>query len=405
LQPEAYMIASAHEEWFPPTLHSKYLEQQRQEEMEARREALEKAKEEREKEVKEKQDERRSGMTDTRTRTGRSSGGHGEYGAGGSSRSSGRTTTRRTRSDRSSSTADTRRASDRTASAAEKLYGFRQSEGELSTKTGRDASKVTSIEDVYDELNAIVISPTTELAKMSEPLVFWSHDDTVEPKKSYRYRIRLGVFNPIAGTNQLSEQDKSHKNDVILWSGFSDVTEMVDIPGRSYFFASDIQKAAKTVTVEVCKYALGYWYSERFPVKQGEVIGKVKPVGLKPEEQQSGITAPETIDYDTGAVFVDVIPVNDWSGGRKLVARDYYDMLYSSDGVNIEHMPVKTLNWSRELQALYSDIQRSLRVQKKPLREWGSTKGGRRRRATGAGGLDFYEELLRKEAGRAGGRR
>jgi len=80
-------------------------------------------------------------------------------------------------------------------------------------------------------------------------------------------------------------------------------------------------------------------------------------------------------------------------------------MLYSSDGVNIEHMPVKTLNWSRELQALYSDIQRSLRVQKKPLREWGSTKGGRRRRATGAGGLDFYEELLRKEAGRAGGRR
>ena len=33
-----------------------------------------------------------------------------------------------------------------------------------------------------------------------------------------------------------------------------------------------------TVTVDVCKYVLGYWYSERFAVKQGEVIGKVKNV-------------------------------------------------------------------------------------------------------------------------------
>ncbi len=355
LQPEAYMIASANEEWFPPTLHNKYLEQQRQKGIEARREAMEKAKDERERELKERQGSR--------------------------------TATRRTRSDRTSSTADTRRASDRTSSAAEK--GLRQSEGELSTKAGRDASK----EDVYDELNAIMISPRTELAKMSEPLLFWAYDDTVEPKKSYRYRIRLGVFNPIAGTNQFSEQDKSRKNDVVLWSGFSDVTGIVDIPGRSYFFASDIQKAAKTVTVDVCKYALGYWYSEKFPVRQGEVIGKVEAVELKPEEQQSGITAPETIDYDTGAVFVDVIPANEWSSGKKLVARDYYDMLYSYDGVNIEHMAVKTANWSRESQAVYNDIQKSLRVQKESLRDWGSsTKGESRWRATGTESrLDYLD--------------
>jgi hypothetical protein len=411
LQPETYMIASANEEWFPPTLHNKYVEQQKQEGIEAKREALEKAKAEREKELKEKQDERRSTRTDTGTRTGRPSGGSGESGAGslygslygGSSRTSSRTATKRSSSDRgrsSSSTTDTRRASDRASSAAEKL---RPSEGEVSTKASKDASK----EDVYSELKAIMISPTTELAKMGKPLVFWACDDTVEPGKSYQYRIRLGVFNPIAGTNQFSEQDKTRKNNVILWSDFSDITKKIDIPGRSYFFANDIQEAAKTVTVEVCKYALGYWYSEKFPVKQGEVIGKVKPVESKPEEKKSGVTIPKTINYDTGAVFVDVIPVDDWSGGKKLVARNYYDMLYSSDGVNIEHMPVKTVNWSRELQATYSDLQKSLKLQKEPLRDWGSTKKGESRRRTTPGtesGTGFYEELMQRNAGGAGGR-
>lgn len=406
LQPEPYMIASANEEWFPPTLHSKYLEQQRQKAIEERREALEKAREEREKELAGRVDERRSSGRGGDTRSsGRSSMG-GEYGglSGGvgsrpgssSPRDSSRRTTRRGRS----STADTRRASDRTASSTERL--FRQNEGDISTRASKDSSE----ENVYDKLDAIMISPRTELAKMSEPLVFWAYDDTVEPKKSYRYRIRLGVFNPIAGTNQFSEQDKSHKNDVILWSELSDETEVVDIPGRAYFFASDIQKAAKVVTVEVCKYALGYWYSERFSVKQGEVIGKVEPVELKGEEQQPGVIVPEMIDYGTGAVFVDCFAVNDWSGGRKLVARDYYDMLYSCDGVSIEHMPVKTMNWSRETQGVYRDIQKSIRAEKEPLRDWGSVKGERRRRVPGTeSGLDYYEEILKRSTGGGGGRR
>ncbi len=262
---------------------------------------------------------------------------------------------------------------------------------------------------------------------MDEPLVFWAHDDTVKPGNSYQYRIRLGVFNPIAGTNQFSEQDKSRKNDAILWSEFSDVTEQVVIPARTYFFANDIQKAAKSVTVEVCKFALGYWYSETFAVKQGEVIGKVKmyngleardttarmavvqeqPLLLSSDRKTQGdITVPETIDYDTGAVFVDVMAVNDWSGGpsarfgtgKKLVARDYYDMLYSFDGINIEHMAIGTMNWSRELQAIFGDIQKSIRQKKQPLRDWSSRIGGRRQRAPG---MEPYgadrEELLYRE--------
>ncbi len=393
LQPEAYVIASAGEEWFPPTLHSRYLEQQRQAEIEARRAALEKAKEEREKKLEEKRDERRSAGTDTRGRSGRFGGG--EYGTGGSyggTRSGSGLSTRGSRSERyPSSTTDTRRTPyDRGGSSARtRISGERQSEEELSAMGSKDTSRGPSTNDVYDEFYAITIALRADLAKMREPLLFWAHDDTVEPEKTYHYRIRLGVFNPIAGTNQFSEQDESRKSDVILWSRFSDVTEMVEIPARSYFFANDIREAAKAVTVEVCRYVLGYWYSEKFPVMQGEVIGKVKRVELTPEEQQLGITAPETIDYGTGAVFVDVMAVNDWSGGNKLVAKGYYDMLYSSDGINIEHMPIKTMNWSKELKAIFSDIQKSVRQKKQPLRDWDSRRTELRRRAPERG--DYYE--------------
>jgi len=386
LQPEGYMIASTDEEWFPPTLHNKYLEQRRQEEIEARREAQEKAREEREKEREEKLDERRSARSDTGARTGRPGGGHGGYGTeSASSRSGSRSGTRRSRTSRERPVRREMRDERRGTRSEEELSTTGRSDVSRGPSSRLRSGQTTS--NVYDEFYAIMIPAGTDLAQMHEPLVFWAHDDTVEAWNSYRYRIRLGVFNPIAGTNQFSEQDKSSKNDVILWSGFSDVTEQVVIPARSYFFASNIQEAAKTVTVDVCKYALGYWYSETFAVKRGEVIGKVKRVELKPEEQQSGIAVPDIIDYGTGAILVDVVPVNDWSGGQRLIARQFYDMLYSYDGINIEHMPVKVMNWSRGLQAIFSDIQKSIKQKKQPLRDWGR-KFGRMRRAPEMGSYE-----------------
>jgi len=213
---------------------------------------------------------------------------------------------------------------------------------------------------------------------MRDPLVFWAHDDTCQPEKSYRYRIRLGVFNPIAGTEQFSERDKWQKNNVILWSGFSEETEPVEIPGTLYFFPIAIQEAANMVTVQVCRYALGYWYGRNFAVKQGEVIGKVVETWSEDVGQEEGITIPETIDYATGAVLVDVMPVNDWSGGKNLRARYYFDMLYTFDGSNIEHLPVNQRYWAKDMQTRFGEIEKCKGEPKEPLRDWGSRRGGRR---------------------------
>lgn len=414
LQPEAYQIASAYEEWYPPTIHVKFLEMQRKEEIEERRKERE-------------EDQERNGRSDLRrTRSTRAGAGvrggrlsrgvsdiggmDGVYGGVGQDtrRRSSRTGSSRRRSTndvsggygtgltdrRSRRSRDSRSRTDSGLGAYDEYFPGMQGDG--LTRRG------PSMNDVYDEFDKIRLTWRTPLEKMKDPLVFWAHDDTVEPRKSYRYRIRLGVFNPVAGTNQLSEQDISRKNEVVLWSEFSDVTEPIEIPGRLYFFAKHILEAANVVTVQVSKYVMGYWNSEDFKVSHGEVIGgvveneperpetsrldsrgrldsrmmldsRMGPL-IRPEDQA---VTPETIDYSTGAVMVDAVAVNDWSGEKTLSTRRYYDMLYSFDGTDIAHMPIRTAYWAKDLQKWYGDIRLLEKEPREPLKAWGT--GGRKR--------------------------
>lgn len=327
LQPEAYQIASAKEEWFPPSLHKEYVKYQKEIDIQQKREA-----------AAERREERASRPRETRTL--------GTMGLGEEmSTATGRGTIRRTPKTSRADRRDTKEQSHRE---------ILQTLGDISLKFSR-----------------ISITGETNFAKMNEPLLFWAHDDTVEPGKSYRYKIRLGVFNPIAGTNQFYEQDESMKNKVILWSEPSNVTEIVNIPKTLYFFPREIQETAKAVTVQVSKYILGYWYNKDFTVKRGELIGNISE--YKPtEEENSAVTVPKTVDYTTGAVLVDVIPVNDWAGGSNLHARHFFDMLYSFDGESIERLPIKTRYWSDDLQNKFNEIRRAEKEPKEPLRSWGS---------------------------------
>jgi len=441
LQPEAYQIASAKEEWYPPLIHRKFLDIQRKETIEERRKSREEE-QDRESERNDRSNSRRtrrpgagSGFG-TGGRTGRGiSEGLGGTGAlyGGAGQDTRRRTTRSGSSRRRSTddglggagfrSTDRRRGSrgsrDRTDTDGYEDYMMQGLPGDRLTRRG------PSMNDVYDEFDKIRLTWRTPLEKMREPLVFWAHDDTVELRKSYRYRMRLGVFNPVAGTNQLSEQDMSRKNEVVLWSEFSNITEPVEIPERLYFFARQIREADKVVTVQVSKYVMGYWHSEDFKVSQGEVIGRVvetepetrrldsrgrlDPRGrldsrigpvVRPEDKA---VIPETIDYSTGAVMVDAVAVNDWSGAgeKSLSTRRYYDMLYSTfDGTDIEHMPVKPAYWAKNLQKVFSDIVRLQREKPEPFKAFNTS--GRKRRP--AGGIDegygdeyYMEEMMMME--------
>jgi len=371
LQPRAYMIASAKEEWFPPSLHKKYVEQRQEIEREKERREREAEVLEQQQEQEKKRKEREERREDRRGRTSDTGSLRGQYGGRrdstrrddrfGTDRFGREGRSRRDRGDIGDGTTEglsrreerEQRARDREARLAEL----------------RKASGATSLEDTYKELEDILITNKTNFSRLREPLLFWAHDDTLEPGNSYRYRIRLGVFNPIAGTNKFIEQDIDKKNAIVLWSDFSEAKEIVKVPEKLYFFPQDVKEVAKLVTVQVSKYTLGYWYSKNFAVKPGEIIGSIAEYEPAEGEKTDPMT-PETIDYSTGVVLVDVVPVNDWSGGRNMYARRYHDMLYSFDGDNIEHIPVSTRYWDEELRTKFNEITRSQKEPKEPLRVW-----------------------------------
>jgi len=361
LQPEPYQIASAEEEWFPPALHSKFLENRREKEAQERREAIAAEKEGRATErdrTRTERDQRRPSRTPAgpAVEPGGRGGGGGEAdyfkmlgispaGPAGPSRSP---TTKGTRSERE------RRVEPTAPEQPKKV-----------TKPSNDSA-------IYDDMDKILLGDK-DVNKLRASIVFWAHDDTAHPGGSYRYRVRLGVFNPVAGTGQERAEDAARDNKVILWSGFSDITEAVTIPERLYFFPVNVQETAKAADVQVCKYSLGYWHSEQFMVKRGEVIGK--EVKVEPNEQNKDMKAPETIDYTTGAMLVDLVAINDWSGDKNLQSRHYFDMLYSFDGASIKRVAAKLMYWPEELRARYSEIKTLEKKPKMALRPWSSSEG------------------------------
>lgn len=438
LQPEPYQIATADEEWYPPQLHREFVDYQRKTALEEKRQAQET----------EKADRSRDNTPDTgsnRRTTTRTRGGAGgdAYGGAGDSMYGGTDGRSRRGRDRTGDRTGTTgtgypgetgrgrgaRGSSRTQTDMPGMYDYGM-DG-MGTAAGRKPLKRPAIYDVYDKFDTMRLTRLTDFAKLKEPLVFWAHDDTIVPGKTYQYRIRLGLFNPVAGTDRLSERDKARKNDVILWSNYSGVTKPVEIMERLYFFANRVRETDKAVTVQVSRLALGRWYSHDFVVQHGEIIGEpLEPEPEKPDRNQPGgamggamggpmaspmgrltptqfggpqdrANVPEMIDYATGAVMVDAVVVNDWTGEPTLRTRNYYDMLYSFDGTNINHMPVGSTYWESKLQSAFSHIARVQREPQKPFRAFGTA--GRKQRPGGDQMMDEYYDEYNMEGMMDGG--
>jgi hypothetical protein len=428
LQPESYQIASAEEEWFPPSFYDEFKSLQKRVEAEERREQ------------REQQQSANDSRRDTTGRAGAYGGTQqgGRQPLGGMARS-GRGTGLNSqygmqpqRGGRAGSRNDPSldplgtgrgrsRPSRRGAGAQDQMYE------DPYMMQGLPGQGKLSTNQAYWDFSQVLMNWTTDLSKLDKPLLIWGIDDTVEPGKTYRYQLRVGVFNPVAGTGQLVDRDMDKKDQVILWSPFSEVTKPIEVHNRIYLFAKDVQGQTKTATVEVARYALGYWHSENFQVKPGEAIGReVEPkVDTRPAVRTAGgrITNPRggpqmtplqpgglgvpgglgapgmqgmpgmgdyvmggldktvmtpRVDYTTGKVLVDVVPVADLGGAPNLRPRTYHDMLYTSDGAVIKHMPASMTNWPENLVQAYRYIESEKRKEPQAFRAFKKTGLGRR---------------------------
>jgi hypothetical protein len=215
-------------------------------------------------------------------------------------------------------------------------------------------------EEKFEEIRLTDEDDVSEMEKF----VFWAHDDTTEPKRQYRYRIRIGVFNPIAGKNWFSDNQKQLQNQVVLWSQFSDETEIIETPSRLAIFPTAIREVDKSVTVQISKYHLGRWHSEKFNIRPGEIIGKTVINASAGDNNISSIELElKEIDYSTGAVYIDAVKVNEWLGARVLRLKNYYKMLYTYQGDEIEHLPIKSQFWLESLATLFREIKKAKEAQ------------------------------------------
>ncbi len=445
LQPDAYRIASAEEEWFPPSYYTKYKDVQRRIEAEEKRKEREDQRDRQEAQTGGRRDTVRPGgagmgmgaaTTPGTRRRDTTTGGGGTvdpYGGG-----AGGTRTRGTRARGAAPGMDpmapTARGGARPGRPGDPAYdmgayGGYPMDGNLRMGPSTD--------DVYYEFAEETINFTTDLSKKRDPLLFWALDDTMEPGQTYQYRVRLGVFNPVAGTDMLAPRDADKRDQAILWSEFSQVTSPVAIPKRLYFFAKDVQDRQMTATVEVARYLLGYWRTEDFQVRPGEAIGKEiepkkdersrrpdrltgpggritgppmgrdmgvagpygGPMGMgmgmyeAPPNPADAAIDPEVIDFTTDAILVDLVQVSDWDTQPNLRPRTYYDLLYTRDGSDLQRMPVSTRNWPRDLQATYSFISTEKRKEPQSFKPF--QKGGFRARVGigGPGGGSPYDMM------------
>ncbi len=348
LQPEPYGFVSLESGWLSPALYLEYVRLRGEEVKKVERERMLEAREAREQELQ----ERRNRTESTARRSPM-----GGYGAARTPTRPAPRTTRPVVQPRRPSPADRFSSRPDTAIQVER------------TMAG-----------VIQDFQTLKISDTTGLGGLRSPLTFWAHDDTVVPGESYQYRIRIGVFNPIVGRDWFRQDEEHFKNDVILWSSYSEVTETVAVDPMIYIFPVDTARDSGGVKVEVAKYYFGRWRSEQFEVWPGESIGMAIEVEKRGAMVMPGTSVVRTaeyeeIDFTTGRLLVDVIERAQWQGTHSLQFRKFFEMLYTMDGINIEHLAVTSRFWPGDLLADYKKVEAAQEMETVDISETGRSGG------------------------------
>lgn len=105
----------------------------------------------------------------------------------------------------------------------------------------------------------------------------WAHDLTVEPGKTYRYRLIIGVANPLFGRGSVLTPDQQDlaKAPVVL-SAASDWSEPVHVLADQYYFIVNASEAdafaPARATAEVYRFFYGYYRKGLVGIEPGDQV-------------------------------------------------------------------------------------------------------------------------------------
>ncbi|HEX2974005.1 MAG TPA: hypothetical protein VHP11_16860 [Tepidisphaeraceae bacterium] len=133
----------------------------------------------------------------------------------------------------------------------------------------------------------------------------WAHDETVEPGKTYRYRVRLTVRNPLykmtdAVTDAALAQPIELPTDAN--KGWSEWTKPIEVRPRVQMFLAGGAPGKDSVRFDIYRW------------QNGKVNKTAQSVAVSPGDMVGGVEKASGIDFNTGWTVVDIRQVgnSDW---------------------------------------------------------------------------------------------
>ncbi len=166
---------------------------------------------------------------------------------------------------------------------------FRTAHREITSQQNREAGA-----------GEFVVDPETD-----DPAI-WFHDQTVTPGKTYRYRLRVRLWNRYVGRRDaVSAASQDRVIRTALVGAWSAPTEPVTAAPKRHFFVTGHPFGSSVARVEVFTWHLGNWLKESFDVEVGQLIGDVQEVKTGKLDSR-GRAIREPVDFSTGAVVLDM---------------------------------------------------------------------------------------------------
>ncbi len=135
-----------------------------------------------------------------------------------------------------------------------------------------------------------------------DSLTVWVDDGGVEAGKTYRYRVRLWLWNRLVGRRG-AVLDASDAARAVLIGEWSQSSEPIKAAPRTHFFVLGPSVGKRAANVEVWRWRRGWWLRKLFTVAVGDAIGGVRRVRL-PGRDESDRPIRDEVDFDTGVVLL-----------------------------------------------------------------------------------------------------
>ena len=207
---------------------------------------------------------------------------------------------------------------------------------------------------------ALVPSLQEQLSHAKGILEVWVHDTDLTEGRTYAYRVRLVLYNPLFGQFRVVPKDKQDQAKQVAvktpWSAWSEPVAVKR--GTEFFLTGRFLNQGGNVKVFTHKW--GQWVEQSFRVEPGDPIGRV--VSKKLRRLDTGLVETTEVDFRTGAIAVDFEFDRKKIVGKAGFTRETMVMLYQdADGklrsrVDYEDMNCQRykelLKWSKQTAAV-----------------------------------------------------